>query len=144
MTGRATDGIVLAGPGDRWEEFGNDEAVGGLLDVLAEGPPSKVVNLLDVGVRAVEERNVVLEEIPRRRVGDVLRVVLGVVLVKGVNIMPIGLDFKHGRLPRRPCGTKCIRRTRPGFGSPWEQDAEDPSNGDRFNEPAKPPGKPAA
>ena len=67
---------------------------------FAIGPPAEIVDLFDVLVRAVQQGNVVFQELPGRGVGDVL-VKLVVVLVECIDIVPEGFGLEHERLGRR-------------------------------------------
>jgi len=87
VPGRAVDRVVFAGPADRRQELGDHKTVGRLLDVLAVGPPAEVVGQLDFLVRAIQQRNVVLEKIPGGRVGDVLPVQFVIGLIKRVHVV---------------------------------------------------------
>lgn len=46
------------------QKLGDADAVRELLDMLSVGPPSIPVNLLDVGVRTLEGRNILPHPIP--------------------------------------------------------------------------------
>src|SRR6185295_17915826 len=69
-TGGATGGVEFAGVTDGSEEFRDDKSFWRLLDVFAKAPPAKIVNLLDLAVGALEERDVLLQPAPGFLVGD--------------------------------------------------------------------------
>ena len=95
MARGAVDRVVLAGPTDRGKKLGDDETLRRPLEVLAESPPAEVIGLLDLLIRAVQQRDVVAEEIPGGRIGNVLHVQLAVVPVETLHVMPKGLGLEH-------------------------------------------------
>jgi hypothetical protein len=70
MADGATDRIERASVAHRNKEFGENEAVGRLNDVLSERPPAEIVNLLNFGIGAIEKRDVCGKPIPGVCVGD--------------------------------------------------------------------------
>ena len=70
MACRATDRVVLTAPVDLWQELGDHKAVGRVLDVLAERPPTEVIDFLDLLIRTLEPWNMIGHPIGRRRIGD--------------------------------------------------------------------------
>jgi hypothetical protein len=94
MSRRATDGIVGASVPDWHEEFGEDKAVGGLLEMLPKGPPAVIVNLLYLAIGAFEERDALTQPFPGFRVGNEIGDVFVFHRVETVDVMgeSIGLQ----------------------------------------------------
>jgi hypothetical protein len=97
MARGTVDGVVFARPAHRRQEFSNDEAVGRLLDVLAERPPAKVVDLLDLLIGAVQQGDVAGEKRPGRTVRDRLRVELLVAPIELIDVMLECAGLQHVR-----------------------------------------------
>ena len=111
MSGGAVDGVVFSGPAHVGQKLIHDEARWSSFDVLPVSPPAKVVGGLDVIVRAVEQRNVVLQKIPGRRVGEFTLVEFLVVPLEVIEVMLERFRLEHGvggcgRGQRASCGTK--------------------------------------
>ena len=87
MARRATDGVEFPGPAHVRQELVHDEPGGRLLDVLPVGPPAEIISRRDLLVRAVEQRDVALQKIPRGRVGDRPLVEFVVLLVEVLDVM---------------------------------------------------------
>ena len=107
--------------------------------MFAKRPPAKVVDFLDLPVRAVEEGNFALEGVPCHRVRYLLLVQFVVVLVEGSEVMLKRFGLKHRRLRHRRCGNCATRRNRLGFGSPQEWHAKASGNGDHSYERVQSP-----
>ncbi len=90
---RAVDGIVFTRPSYFGEKFGYYKAICCMFDVLAVGPPTKVIRPLEVLIGAFKKRYVRSEKIPRLLIRDVLDIELLIVLVECVHIV-----LKRGRI----------------------------------------------
>ncbi|OPZ94422.1 MAG: hypothetical protein BWY72_02339 [Bacteroidetes bacterium ADurb.Bin416] len=75
MTECAGNEVVAVGVGTIHQKFGHDATLRGCLDVLAEGPPTVVIQFLEVGLGAVEQGDVGFHPIPGLCVGNGLHLV---------------------------------------------------------------------
>ena len=97
VAGWATDRVVLAAPADFGEKLGDYEPIWGLLDMLAERPPTEVIDLLDVLIRTLESRHVVNHPVRRGFVRDGLSEMGVVLTVERFDIVPQRISFQNGR-----------------------------------------------
>ena len=81
MGGRTANGIVLPSPRHIRKELGDNEAFRGRFHMLAESPPSEIPCLLQFLVRALEDRNILFQELFRLVIRELLDVNL---LISGI------------------------------------------------------------
>lgn len=84
---RTINRVVLSRPRHVGQKFRDDEAVGCQLDVLAIRPPAEIVNFLNVLIRALKERNVVLKKIPSGAIRNISGIKFMIIRVEGINVM---------------------------------------------------------
>ena len=121
VSGGAGNGVVFPAPRNLRKKLGDHETVGGFLDMFAERPPAEVVDLLDVLVGAIEERDIGGHPVRRRLVRDRLTEMGVIVAVEITDIAAHGPGVEERGCAKQRRGQRA-HQPHDGGGELWIQE----------------------